>query len=368
MLQRIRRCAVDHAVGQSATWGSAPGGPPRGEASRVRARLALALVLAAVTIAVAAAPSSATLPGKNGRIAFDGVVPGTCCSEIFTAKPNGTAVHRLTSTPGRRDSELPEWSPDGQRIAFDTRLEFDEAQIYVMNAEGSNITQLTSGPGVQRAAGWSPDAGSLAIAADWGHPRALQGIWIIPSSDPDGVTQEDARRLTVLPAGFGSDSEPQFSPDGSSLVFTRFKNLSRSAILRINLDGTGLERLTPWRLNASDPDWSSDGQRIVFDSGDSGAPGSKGNIYVMRADGSGRTRLTDRGPVKEDQGIRGVNNPVWSPSGTRIMYTRYRSHEPPSNGNMLVAMNADGSGKHPVVSTRFGKRHYPDKVDWGTHP
>ena len=151
-------------------------------------------------------------------------------------------------------------------------------------------------------------------------------------------------------------------------MFTRFKNLTRSAILRINLDGKGLERLTPWRLNASDPDWSPDDRRIVFDSGDSGAPGSRGNIYVMRADGSGRTRLTDRGPVKEDEGVRGVNNPVWSPSATRIMYTRYRSHEPPSNGNMLVGMNADGSGKHPVVSTRFGKRHYPDKVDWGTHP
>jgi hypothetical protein len=81
-------------------------------------------------------------------------------------------------------------------------------------------------------------------------------------------------------------------------VFTRFKSFTASAIHRVGIDGTGLERLTPWRLNASDPDWSPDGQRITFDSGDSGLPGSKGSIYIMRADGSGRTRLTDRKPVK----------------------------------------------------------------------
>ena len=340
---------------------------PRSVRSRGLRLFLLAVVIAVVIVAVGAAPASATFPGTDGRIAFNGVVPGTCCSEIFTANPNGGEPRRLTSTPGRSDSELPDWSPDGQRIAFDTRLE-DVAQIYVMNADGSGLTQLTSGPGVQRAAGWSPDAGSLAIAADWGGGKALQGIWIIPASDPDGVTQEEARRLTALPAGFDSDSEPQFSPDGGSIVFTRFKSFSASAIHRVGIDGSGLQRLTPWRLNPSDPDWSPDGQRIAFDSGDSGRPGSKGNIFVMRADGSGRTRLTDRPPVRKGKGITGVNNPVWSPSGKQIMYTRNLSHLPPSQGNVLLAMNPNGSGKHVVVGRRFGKSHFPEKVDWGTHP
>jgi Tol biopolymer transport system component len=334
-----------------------------------------AVVIAVVIIALGAEAASATFPGPNGRISFS-AVPETNFSEIFTAMPDGGDARRLTFTPNR-DEPTSDWSPNGERIAFDSaRVDIDGrddvVQVYVMNADGSGVTQLTRGPGVQGLPGWSPDAVSLAIAADWGDYPALQGIWIIPASDPDGVTQQEARRVTTLPAGFDSDSEPQFSPDGSSIVFTRFKSFTKSAIHRVAIDGTGLQRLTPWRLNASDPDWSPDGQRITFDSGDSGRPGSKLNIYVMRADGSGRTRLTDRAPVKRVEGgggnIKGTNNPVWAPSGTQIMYTRFLRHLPPNQGNELVAMNPDGSGKHVVVGGRFGKRHFPNKVDWGTHP
>jgi Tol biopolymer transport system component len=338
-------------------------------------RSAILIGAAAAGVMALGAPASATFPGTDGRIAFRGVIPGRGFGEIFTAKTDGSDARRLTSTPGRSDSDLPDWSPDGQRIAFDsTRTDIDGreevSQIYVMNADGSGLTQLTRGPGVQRSASWSPDGGSLAIAADWGDP-ALQGIWIIPASDPDGVTQQEARRVSTLPAGFDFDFEPQFSPDGSSIVYTRYRSARASAIHRVGIDGTGLEHLTPWRLNASDPDWSPDGQRIAFDSGDASLPGSKMNIYVMGADGSGRTRLTDRKAVKRVEGganIRGVNNPVWSPSGVQIMYTRNLRHFPPNKGNELVAMNPDGSGKHVVIGGRFGKSRFPEKVDWGTHP
>ena len=99
---------------------------------------------------------------------------------------------------------------------------------------------------------------------------ALQGIWIIPASDPDGVTQAEAQRVTTIPKGADFDSEPQFSPDGSMIAFTRFKSFEKkkSAIHVVATDGSGLQRLTPWKLNASHPDWSPDGQMIAFDSGD----------------------------------------------------------------------------------------------------
>jgi Tol biopolymer transport system component len=344
---------------------------------RLHAAPATAVFLAVILVlAVVLAPTSApaTLGGTNGRISFNGAIPGTCCSEIFTAKRNGDEPRRLTFTPGRSDSELPDWSPHGQEIAFNSNRtdvdgRNDVVQVYSKDADGGGLTQLTRGPGQQANPAWSPNASRLAIRADWGGGHALQGIWIIPASDPDGVTQEEAQRLTRIPAGVDFDSEPQFSPDGSSIVFSRFKDFSTSAIFRIGIDGKGRRRLTPWRLNASDPDWSPNGHRITFDSGDAGQPGSKGDIYAMRADGSARRRLTDFPRIREGGGIIEANNPVWSPSGTRIMFTHFFSHlHEPNKGNALVRMWPDGSHKHIVVGGRFGKRHFPNKVDWGTHP
>ena len=128
----------------------------------------------------------------------------------------------------------------------------------------------------------------------------------------------------------------------------------------MNIDGTGLERLTRWRLNASNPDWSPDGQSIAFDSGDSGTPGSKGDIYVIRADGSGRTRLTDRPRFHEGGRFDLTGDPCWSPSGTQIMYTHFL----PNGTGTLMAMNADGSDKHVVID----RPRTPNEVDWARIP
>ena len=339
-------------------------------------RLAHLWVLALMILAVVAAPSSGTFGGQDGRISFRAFVPKTRSLEIFTANSNGGDVKPLTSNP-RFASVISDWSPDGQRIAFDSdRPDLEgnpgAVQIYVINADGGGLTQLTRGPGFHGYPGWSPDGGSIAIASDWGGGPALEGIWIIPAADPDGVTQADALRLTTTPAGSsrpkrrwqtfpgggGADSEPQFSPDGNAILFTRFRSDRRSAIHRVNLDGSGLSRLTPWRINASDPDWSPDGQRITFDSGDFGGPGSKGDIYVMRSDGSGRKRLTNTPRLRKGAPFVLANNPVWSPSGTRIMFTQFMPTK-----SILVAARPNGSGKHVVVGRGFN-----DKVDWGTHP
>jgi Tol biopolymer transport system component len=335
-------------------------------------RSAIVIGAAAVAImAVWALPASATFPGPDGRISFARFVPKTESFEIFTARPDGSDAQQLTSNP-RRISFVSDWSPDGEMIAFESdRVDIDGredvVQIYVMNADGSGLTQLTTGPGFHTTPGWSPDGSRLAIGADWGDD-ALQGIWIIPASDPDGVTQVEAQRVTTIPKGINFDDEAQFSPDGSSIVFTRFRSARKSAIHRVNIDGTGLQRLTPWKLNASHPDWSPDGQMITFDSGDVNFLRAKSDIYVMGADGSARTRLTDSPRIRKGKRFKFAANPVWSPSGTKIMFTRTQGRRflpkslPPFGGPVVV-MNPDGSGKQVVVDDQIQNR-----VDWGTHP
>ena len=62
-----------------------------------------------------------------------------------------------------------------------------------------------------------------------------------------------------------------------------------------------------------------------------------------------------RAPMRQGEGIKGANDPVWSPSGTQIMYTRFFPRD--DEKTELVAMNPDGSGKHVVIGGRFGNRH-----------
>jgi Tol biopolymer transport system component len=315
-----------------------------------------------VVIALAAGPSIATFAGQNGRITFNRFVGNH--AEIFSANPNGSHKTQLTfSKPRGAVSFLSDWSPDGQVIAFDSdREDIDghrRVQIYLMAADGSNVIQLTRGPGFHGAPGWSPSGTTIAIESDWGS-RSLNGIWIIPASDPDGVTAVEAKRVTNTPPPVKFDSEPQFSPGGTTIVFTRFRSRRQSAVYRVNVDGTGLERLTNYGLNASDPDVSPDGQWVTFDSGDSGEPGAKGNIYVTRLDGSGRKRALTANPrFQEGDPFEFAQNPAFSPNGRKILYTQFHSES-----TDLVAMRVNGSGKHTILGGRRG----PNKADWGTHP
>ena len=331
-------------------------------------RIAAPLALSLVAVAALVTPASATFPGPDGLISFARFNAKVNSAEIVSARPDGSDVQQLTSN-ARRFSINSDWSPDGQKIAFDSDRVGGggRTQVYVMNSDGSGVTQVTRGAGFHSSPGWSPDGTSLAIESEWGDYPAQQGIWIVPASDPDGVIQAEAQRVTTIPKGVSFDSEPQFSPDASTIAFTRFKSIRKSAIFTVAIDGSGLRQLTPWKLNASHPDWSPNGQLLSFDSADGAFPGQKGDIYVMAADGSGMTKLTNSPRVREGKRLRLEQNPVWSPSGTMIMFVRFhaRRFDPESfgPGGKVMVMNADGSGEHVVLGGGLQNR-----VDWGTHP
>ena len=346
----------------------------------------VALALAALVTAGVAMPAGATFPGKNGRISFwrfipDKDGPDLGGLEIFSAGPDGSSEQRLTFSNDGRSSVFSDWSPDGSQIAFDSdRIDQDGledvVQVYVMpwNGETFGLQQLTVGPGFHGDPAWSPSGQQIAIESDWAVYPAQQGIWIIPASDPDGVTQAEAQRVTAIPAGMDFDSEPQYSPNGQWIAFTRFKSCRfgergrqagfthgcKSAIFRVRPDGTGLKQLTAWGLEASAPDWSPDGTRIAFDVCDSGRVGCRGDIYVMNGDGSRKTKLTNNPTVQLGRFVF-ANNPVWSPNGTRILFTQWLNDGFPT---WFVSIDPDGSDPTVIVNGEFNQ----NKADWGTHP
>jgi Tol biopolymer transport system component len=127
---------------------------------------------------------------------------------------------------------------------------------------------------------------------------------------------------------------PSWSPDAERIVYTVYSANEEGQLVVMNADGSGQRNLGPsvlQRLLAlggadEEPAWSPDGEKIAFASEDDG------EIYAMKVDGSGRTRLTD---------IPGYDHwpPTWSPDGTRIAFT-----SEDEKGSEIYVMNADGSG------------------------
>jgi Tol biopolymer transport system component len=118
--------------------------------------------LACLVSLVWAAPAAATFPGTNGRIAFSegDIFPEgdtSVHSQVFTIDPSGGEVTELTHVPKNRSAALPDWSPDGSRIAFQSNRSGDFG-IWVMNADGSGQTRLTGRGGFgDFYPSWSPD-------------------------------------------------------------------------------------------------------------------------------------------------------------------------------------------------------------------
>jgi hypothetical protein len=204
------------------------------------------------------------------------------------------------------------WSPDGSKLAM-AGQEAASHDIYVVNADGTNLTRLTSTPDDEKNPSWSV-TGKIA------YERNNQ-IWTM---NPDGTNPAPFSAITQ-PA----PTAPAWSPDGSKLAFA-----SGGFIWVINANGTDERRITgEYYLPANYPSWSSDGSKIAFSR--NGTSQDNG-IYVMNADGTNETHLSPGGFTD----IR----PEWSSDNTQIAFLRTS----PFNHGIYV-MNADGSNSRPVA-------------------
>ena len=103
-----------------------------------------------------------SVPGRNGKIAFTNN-PGDN-SDIYTTKADGGNLRRLTDSP--RHDHSPRWSPDGTKIAFESKHSANHDEIYVMNADGSNQTRLTNNSAYDHSPIFSPDGTRFAFLSD----------------------------------------------------------------------------------------------------------------------------------------------------------------------------------------------------------
>jgi Tol biopolymer transport system component len=250
--------------------------------------------------------ASASFPGTNGEIAFglDSGAPDQQ-DDIFTIGPMGQDPAPLTSGPDQDGH--PSYSADGERIVFSRGPVADtgDGQIWVMNSDGSGQTQLTAGsPNEDFAPTFSPDGTRIAFHR---LDSTSNQIWLM---NADGSNQT---QLTFPGAGDLQAYDPAFSPDGRQIAFARDSAGLLSEIWVMNVDGSGQQPLTTSPMGVRDrhPDYSPDGQRIVF----AHHTGSEGNLYVMNADGTGQAQLTS-GPDDD-------RSPVFAPDGTRVAFNSF---------------------------------------------
>lgn len=155
---------------------------------------------------------------------------------IWLMKPDGSNPHAITSS----DDIDPTWSPDGSMIAF-ASSRMGTRQLFIMNADGSNIRQVTDLKDMGGRSSWSPDGTRLAFYAG---PSEDRNIYVI---------NVDGANLVQLTNG-GDNLGPSWSPDGNWIAFTSFRD-GNNEIYIVHPDGTGVMRLTKDPISDWQPRW-----------------------------------------------------------------------------------------------------------------
>jgi Tol biopolymer transport system component len=206
----------------------------------------------------------------------------------------------------------PDWSPDGQWIAYSTSYKTtqEKSEIYLVKSDGTRRWKLAKGDKPV----WSPTGNKIAYTF---HDE----IYVFNLDCLSDAKTCNAQTASVLAVG----QNPDWSPDGQRMVFERDE-----AIYVINIDGSEMNKLhVSENGRCTEPDWSPIEDKILL-----GCWGDNSGFYTIQSDGTDMTRIGDTGGV----------SPKWSPSGDKIAFIQYLSiNSVAGSHTALYVMNADGS-------------------------
>jgi hypothetical protein len=247
--------------------------------------------------------------------------------DIWVMNPDGSNPVRLTTHPA--EDVGPYFSPNGSKIMFISHRD-GNFEIYSMNADGTNQTRLTNNPTNDYPGGFSYDGSRIVFSSD----RDGAGLEIY-------VMNADGTGQTRITNNAANDFQPVFSPDGSKIYFVSERD-ANGEIYVMNTDGTNPVNLTNNPGNDGQPNLRWDGTRILFTSNRTG----NYEIFAMDANGANPINLTNDSLTDTESSF--------SPDGTRITWRSER-------GFSVWVMNADGSGQ-TNLSNAVGNKHQPS---WG---
>jgi TolB protein len=268
-----------------------------------------ALLLVAVLVASPSGDAKSTQSPRIDLAALGGLIAYSGSGDIWVARPDGSQRHRVTHRAGPEDQ--PDWSPDGKRIAFrDAHRGLNvNDRIAVVNADGSARRDLGREGENEWAPAWSP---SGEVIAYFSSP-------FLYTMKPDGAGR---RRVGAI-----RGDSPTWSPTGKRVAFTMLEpglafhpQNPDFDIFVSNRDGTRRRQLTTRRGQDIMPSWSPDGRWIAYTTGFTPA---NFELWLMRPDGSRKHR------------IAAGSSPTWSPDSRYIVIDR---------DDQFYVIRADGSG------------------------
>jgi len=275
------------------------------------------LAIIGATTALTCGMAASAAPVVRAPMLSFTVAPGVS-DYGFTPLGGGICLGDRRVTDPKADAGIA-WSPDGSRLAFFRQTGTLTADVFVADADGSHLRNLTKGSAqFSWAPDWSPDGTRIVYVASDPNVERLVTV------RPDGSGAEVVPNTAVDPTSQLGD--PQWFPDGSVLGFTL-----TDGIHVIRPDGSGSRLLL---ADATGFDWSPDGKRIVFTRGD--------DLALAQSDGTDVSFVT-RTPRLGEGGAS------FSPDGAKLVWVAVDNTDPKVGtgpGDHMYVADGDGRNRH----------------------
>lgn len=251
----------------------------------------------------------------------------------FNAEAQIIEIKPLSEKPEGNNID-PLWTPQGDRVYFVSNRNNDYWNIYTIKTDGTDIVKITSDTRRNYSPHMSKNGQNIVFVSS---RHQHEDIYTMKFNGTDVKRLTEKLNL--------SNDNPKWSPDGKKIAFVSFSGNPKSPkadIYLINADGTGLTTLTNTGDNFA-PDWSPDGKKMLIVSSRTGHE----EIYTLNLANNEFKQITQ---LKAEIGA-----PRWSPDGTKIVFMINKDHK----SSHICIMSADGTKLQEMTTKEWPYNYVP---------